>query len=59
MQSCNAELEGIKRKLEYPCVTLEISQNIEKIFSCMRQLQALIEEGFKRLDDLMKEETAA
>ena len=56
MNSCNEALDGIKRELDYPYIPLEISQTIEKSLSCIRRLQALIEEGFKRLNDLMKEE---
>lgn len=59
MNTCKATLEAIKQDLELSCITVAMGVNIETRLSYVKQLQELIDEGFKRLDALMSEEPAA
>lgn len=59
MNTCQSALEQIHQDLNQPYITVAMSENIEKRLSCVKRLQELIDEGFKNLDNLMNEETAA
>ncbi len=59
IKTCKSALEEIRKDLNQPYITVAVSENIETRLSYVKRLQELIEEGFRNLDKLMKEETAA
>ena len=59
IKTCKSALEEIHKDLNQPYITVATSENIEKRLSCVKRLQELLEEGFRNLDNLMNEETAA
>ncbi len=59
IKTCKSALEEIHQDLNQPYITVATSENIEKLLSYVKRLQELIEEGFRNLDNLMNEETAA